>query len=102
MAKIVAIKMDRERHLKYGTNALIELEKITNKPITEIGAEVSMADLRAMFYVGLKWEDKNLTLEETGDLLDIALEHDSFEGLAEKLSQALTGALNNTALPSEK
>lgn len=99
--KIITINIDgKDRHLKMGINALAELEQIINKPITDMGEDVSLSDLRALFYVAMKWEDKSLTLDETGDLMDSVIDEHGFEFLSQKLGELMTGAMGNTQLPS--
>lgn len=104
MKKIISIEADKNRHLKFGMNALIQLEKELGKPITSMADEneFKLEDLRTMIYVGLKWEDKNLTMEQVGDIMDEAIEKNGMEYLSEKLGEALEGAFGNTAMPSEK
>jgi hypothetical protein len=101
--KIVTIQMDKERHIKYGFNALIALEQELGRPITSLGdGEFSMKDLRSMFYVGLKWEDKDLTYDAVGDAMDSALEENGIDYLSAKLSEALQGATGGSAaIPSK-
>ena len=101
--KIVAIEVEgKEKHIRLGMNALIELEGILGKPITAIGGSaVSLSDLRAMLYVGLKWEDKKLTLETVGDYMDSIIEEKGIEYLSDKLGEALQGSVGSSALPSK-
>ncbi|MGB3160392.1 MAG: hypothetical protein WBA84_04000 [Carnobacterium sp.] len=100
--KIVTIQMDKERHMKIGMNALVQLEKEMGKPITEISKGVSMADLVSIFYIALKWEDKKLTKEITGDIMDDCIDEHGMDYLTEKMSEALSGAMGNgKALPSQ-
>lgn len=90
MTKIVVINLDKERHLKFNLNALIIAEKITGKKISELGAEDGGMDLeflRAMLYAGLKWEDKELTLDSVGDYIDM----DNLGEVSEKLGEAMGG-----------
>jgi hypothetical protein len=102
MKKVVTFEADKKRHLKYGMNALIQLEKELGKPLASIGAgEVKLEDLRTMLYIGLKWEDKELTYEQVGDVMDEAIENHGMEYLSQKLGEALQGAFGNTAMPTE-
>lgn len=99
--KIITLNIDgKEKHMKLGINALTELEKVIGKPLTAMGEEVSLSDLRAMFYVSLKWEDKNLTIDKAGDLMDIVVDEHGFQFLSEKLGELMTSAMGGTALPS--
>ncbi|MCW6094547.1 hypothetical protein LAV60_15355 [Clostridium sporogenes] len=90
MKKIIVINLDKERHLRYNLNALILAEKTTGKKLTELGKEKDTFDLeflRGMLYAGLKWEDKELTLEEVGDFIDM----DNLEYVTGKLEEAMQG-----------
>lgn len=90
MKKITVINLDKERHLKYNLNALITAEKITGKKLAELGGEKGSFDLeflRAMLYAGLIWEDKELTLEDVGDLIDM----ENLEYVTDRLGEAMQG-----------
>lgn len=90
MKKVVTVNLDRERHLKFNLNALILAEEITGKKLAELEKDkgaFDLAFLRAMLYAGLKHEDKELTLEEVGDLIDM----DNMEDVTEKLGEAMKG-----------
>lgn len=103
MKKIVTIEMDKARNLKFGMNALIELEKELGKPLTELSeGGVSLETLRSMVYVGLKWEDKKLSRENIGDLMDEVVEKHGMEYLSEKINVAVQGAFGGSAAPSGK
>lgn len=89
-SKIVSINLDKERHLKFNLNALILAEKTTGKKLAELSQNQDSFDLeflRAMLYAGLKFEDKELTLEEVGDMIDM----ENLEYVANKLGEAMQG-----------
>lgn len=103
MKKIISIEMDKIRNLKFGINSLIELEKRMGKPISNMGDSFSLADFRTMLFIGLKWEDKELTEEETGSLMDIAIENYGIQYLSEKLKEAMESiskGAKETPIPS--
>lgn len=90
VTKIVAIELDKERRLKFNLNALIIAEEISGKKLSELNAEEGGFDLsflRAMLYAGLKWEDRELTLEEVGDLIDM----ENMSDVTDKLGEAMQG-----------
>lgn len=90
MKKITVINLDKERHLKYNLNALITAEKITGKKLAELGGDKGGFDLeflRAMLYAGLIWEDKELTIDDVGDLIDM----ENLEYVTDKLGEAMQG-----------
>ena len=71
------IKLDKMRNVVLGFQALQEFKKITGKSLTKIDFESEELDVEsivpAIFYAGLKHEDKELTLEKTVELLDYHL-----------------------------
>ena len=72
MKKGITYELDRPRTLRYGMNALAKIEDITGKSLMSLDlASVSIKDLLAIVYAGLYHEDKELTLEQVGDLIDI-------------------------------
>ena len=94
----VAIELDRVRHLRFGTNAIIEFEELSGKPITVMDTDrMGFKDIRIMFYVSLVHEDKDLTFEKVGDLMDIGLQKYGMDGLMQKIEEAF-----NLALPEQK
>ena len=101
--KIVQIKMDKERNLKYGMNAVIKLEKDLGMSITEMQEGMSMENLVKIAFYGLKWEDKKLTIEDVGDLMDSAIEHyETFDEVIKLIMEAFTATFGKKALPSKK
>lgn len=99
----IMIEMDKARNLKYTFNTLIELEEDFGKPIAEIGgANMTMKDVRTLIYHGLKWEDKKLTPEKTGELISDYIDNDnSFQELIEVVGKAFTKAMGNSAVPKK-
>lgn len=90
MKKGVSIQLDKPRTLRYGMNALAKIEDITGKTIMSLDlTSLGIKDLLVIVYAGLCHEDKNLTLEQVGDLLD---EYTDITTLAEKVGEALTEA----------
>lgn len=88
--KLVSIELDKVRHLKFNLNALILAEKTTGKKMAELGnteGGFDMEFLRAMMYAGLKHEDKKLTLEDVGDMIDF----NNLEEVTNKLNEAMQG-----------
>ncbi len=49
---------DKQRRLRFDTNAFCMLEEITGKTVTERGNDKSgIPEVRAMLYCGLYWDD---------------------------------------------
>jgi hypothetical protein len=103
MKKIISLDADKMRNLKYGMNAMIQLEKKLGKSLTSLAnEEFKLEDLRTMLYIGLKWEDKELTEDQVGDIMDEAIEKHGMQYISDKLAEALQGAFGQTAMPSDK
>lgn len=68
----IPIKLDKERRLLLGFEALQLFKKIHGKSLMRINFEdEDIEDLIPLIiYCGLKWEDENLTLEQTIRLID--------------------------------
>ena len=81
--KVIAIDLDRERHLRFDLNALELVEDTTGLSIGEVGANMKMGTLKAMLFAGLKWEDKKLTLEQVGAMVSM----DNLEIVSAKLGE---------------
>ena len=91
--KTVTIELDKARNLRYGMNALVKIEELTGKPITKLDLEsISMKDLRIIVYAGLCHEDKELTLESAGDLID---NYSDVTEVADKIAEAFTIAFGS-------
>ncbi|MCA1025787.1 hypothetical protein LCM23_06755 [Cytobacillus kochii] len=97
--KIVAVEADKNRHLKYGVNQLIEIEEMLGRSVTELGTSTGIKDLRTIMYVGLRWEDKELNEEKTGDIMDSMIEKHGMDYVSEKLAKAMEKA-SSKSFPS--
>ena len=103
--KIVPITADKKRNLKFGMNSVIQLEKTFGKPIAEIGNKPSLEDIATIMFFGLKHEDKKLTLEDIGDLMDDAIEnHETFDEVIKLVMEAFSSSFGDkkSATPSKK
>ena len=99
MKKSVAIELDKARNLRYGINALVTVEELTGKPLTKLDLEsVSIKDLRAILYAGLCHEDKTLTPEKVGQLID---DYTNITEIASKLGEAFTLAFGGSSKNGE-
>ncbi len=68
----VMVELDKPRRMRFSVNAIVELEGILKKPISAIPGSISITDIRALVYCGLRWEDRSLTLDKVGEMLDEA------------------------------
>lgn len=100
MAKITTIKADKERHLKLGVNSLIELEEVLNKPISELSEGMGFTEFRAILYLAMKWEDKELTYEKTGDIMDEIIDSMGMDFLGDTIAKLIQGSMG--ILPSNE
>ena len=90
MKQGITINLDKPRTLRYGMNALAKIEAITGKSVLSLEMDkLGVRDLLAIAYGGLYHEDKSLTIEKVGNLID---EHSNIVEIAEKLGKALSMA----------
>ena len=90
----ITIELDKPRKLRLTTNALCELEDLFDKPIHEIlmdGAK-GLRTVRAFLWAGLLHEDPELTLKETGDLID---HKNDFLYVQQKVTEAIDCAFGS-------
>lgn len=97
MKPSVLINLDRTRNIRLNTNALVKFEEILKKPLSEIGTAFGLKEIRAALYVGLVHEDKDLTLETVGDLIDNV----GVEYVADKVGEALQLAIGKRVQDSD-
>ncbi len=94
MKQGITFELDKPRTLRYGINALAKIEDITGKNLMKLDlTNIGVKDLLAIVYAGLYHEDKTLTIEKVGDLID---EHSDLKQVAEKVGEALTLAFGDT------
>ena len=75
--------------LAYTINAVCELEAMLGRSLPEIVADMShMNVLRAVLWAGLRRHHKNLTVEDAGDLMDVAGVHEVVAAVKEAVTQA--------------
>lgn len=92
MIPVIAIELDRIRHLRLTPNALADAETITGLGIAAmVGVDrIGFRSIRALLWAGLKWEDRALTIEKAGDLMEIWREHGkTLEQLGDLIVSAL-------------
>jgi hypothetical protein len=70
----IVVELDRPRRLKLGLNAICEFEQLTGSRFFEMADRpLSLLEVRALLYVGLRADDPSLTIEQTGDLIEAEL-----------------------------
>lgn len=73
--KAVKIKLDKERVLRYPIFSLIRLEKETGIKIQDLADEKKAQDLSVILglvWAGLIHEDKELTMEDVGNMIELS------------------------------
>lgn len=91
----VDITFDKPRHIRFDLNALVEIEAISGKSLTTLLGDLSLTTLRDLTWAGLKHEDRRLTRERVGDLLQGYLENG---GTTERLIEQLVDALEQSGV----
>ena len=93
MKPYVTFELDKPRRLRYGINALCMLEDVLGKPLAKLDTgDLAMKDLRAIIYCGLVNDDKSLTPEVVGDLID---DYSNLNEALAKMNEAFTISLGN-------
>lgn len=83
---------DKVKFMRYDFNAMADLEEYFGLGITEIVSEkrIGFSTIRALYWTGLKWKDKGLTLERTGKMVQSLIkEGQSFQDLMVPVKDAL-------------
>lgn len=92
MSGYVEIALDRPRRLHYDTNAICDLEEKLGKPISAAldSQSAGFSMVRALLWAGIKHEDKGMTIERTGRILnDYIVAGGSQQALGDRINQAL-------------
>jgi hypothetical protein len=90
----VPIELDKQRNLRFGFKAMVALESLyDNRGFTDIVEEIrinpKMGDIQKVFWAGLQWEDSELTMGKTADILDDCNLADVLSKLMEAVNVAL-------------
>ena len=101
----ITIQADRTRMLRFSINAMIEYKQTKGEDIikafSRLENEFDFEFFRYLFYIGLKHEDKELTEEKTGEILDILFEEHGMEYVAELLGDAISKAFGIKETPGQ-
>lgn len=93
MKPSVLINLDKPRNIRLDTNALVKAEEVLKKPLPLIGANCGVRETRALLWAGLLHEDKYLTLDDVGDLIDIC----GLECASDKVNEAVSLSIDKGA-----
>lgn len=71
----IPVELDRQRRIRYSTNALIAMEDQMGKKVGVVIKEFNeglfgFKDIRIMLWAGLMEDDRKLTLSKVGDIMD--------------------------------
>ncbi len=66
------ISLDRERMLKLNMNTMRKFEEISGASLFKIGENFSATQLQILIFCCLSHEDKDLTLDSVGDMIDMS------------------------------
>lgn len=65
----VTVALDRDRRLTYDLNAICAFEEVTGQSVISALRNLSMTNIRALLWAGLRADDPEITLEQTGALI---------------------------------
>lgn len=105
MAKAIPIELDKLRRLRFDINALSDFEEAMGTGImAAMKTNMGIRAIRTMCWAGLKWEDRGLTQERMGTILQKYLEGGgSLEVISESLARAVaeSGLFSSQSAESE-
>ncbi len=91
----IKIELDKERHLRFDSNAIADIEESTGWDLEQISkrlqANPSIKLVRACVWAGLRAEDPTLNLQQAGRLLNASNLKDVWPKVIEALHGALAG-----------
>ena len=98
MKPSVLIELDRPRNLRMDTNALVKVEELLGRPISTFDENnTGIKEMRILLYAGLLHEDKILTLDMAGDLMDGRTAY-----VSTKINEALNLAFDSSGNDARK
>lgn len=86
---------DNTYTLKYGYNAVCELEEASGKPIQALFNENSfgLSTIRLVIWAGLKWKNNGITKQQVGFILEDLVGNDTLQDVAKKAVELLAESL---------
>lgn len=87
----ITVILDRERPLKLTLNSMIKFQEATGKDILKglDPEKMRLDDIRALLWACLIHDDKELTLDAVGDMVELS----SLESICTAVSRALAQAM---------
>lgn len=95
----IDIKADKNRTLRFTINSMIQVKKDKGKDFGKLVSDLVVDNsfnielLRYLYWLGLKWEDPELTEDKAGDIMDIIIYNEGIDGLVTHMADAVTKAL---------
>lgn len=87
--KLVAIELDKPRTLRFTLNSLAEIEDRLGVSLAKMSeVELGIKSIRTMLWAGLIHEDKQITEDEVGEMVDFG----NLEYVQEKVATAFASA----------
>ena len=94
---------DKEYELKYTVNTLCIMAEEGIDVMNIADMNINIVTIRDLFYYGLKHENKRITKNQAGELMDELLEYGySFKELVELVMEALTKSLGKKKEDTEE
>ena len=94
---------DKEYELKYTVNTLCIMAEDGIDVMNIADMNINIVTIRDLFYYGLKHENKRMTKNQAGELMDELLEYGySFKDLVELVMEALTKSLGKKKEDTEE
>lgn len=81
--------------LKYGYNAICDLEESVGKPIQVLFSEesVGLSTIRMLLWTGLRWKNNGLTKQQVGLICEDLIENGTFQEVGKQAVQLLANSL---------
>lgn len=95
MPLYVEVQLDKPRRLRFDVNALADLEEKMGVSFAMLlhPSRAGFSSYRGLIWAGLKWEDRGLTLERAGNMLQTYFANGGTEDqLTEWIDKALVAA----------
>lgn len=96
MKKGITFQTNNEIYqLRFSVNNLCKLEDLLGKPLSKLGDNIGLRELRLMLYCGIT---PSMSLEECGEVLDDVIAEKGVEELNSILTKALNLSMGSTGV----
>jgi len=90
------IELDRTRKIRFGIGAMVEAEKMLGCKLTKLNEDsVGVEEIAKLLCIGLKWDDKDMTLQKAIQIVD-----DNADNLTDVISAVMLAI--NVAMTGKK